>query len=184
MSEFNKASETERLHIKQSNLINILNERFLKKGYKYLSHFITDDMGMDKYDLSICYHNDLNEYLRVYIEVKVRYSNYEDYFLQKDKFDSIEKTAKYIGGKYLILYVNFCLDGTYIWDLRDINKFKLEKRSCRKYTSVKDITYVDKKVYMLPKTEAKYIPYIHNSEEDNYFVRYYGTQLDNRDIEL
>lgn len=183
MNEFIKSSQNEREHIKKSNLISVINEKLSKKGYQYLSHFITDEMGMDKYDLSICYNNDKNEYLRVYIEVKVRFNQYEDYFLQKDKIDSIEKAAKFIGGKYLILYVNYCLDGTYIWDLRDMSKFKLDKRSCKKYTSVSNVTYVDKKVYMLPKTEAKYIPYVHNSTEDSYFINYIGKEI-NKDIEI
>lgn len=183
MNEFIKASKNEREQIKKSNLICIVNEKLSKKGYQYLSHFITDDMGMDKYDLSICYQGEDKSYLRVYIEVKVRHNQYEDYFLQKDKIESIEKAAKFIGGKYLILYVNYCLDGTYIWDLRDMSKFKLDKRSCKKYTSVSNVTYVNKKVYMLPKTEAKYISYVHNSEDDNYYVKSNGVEL-GKDIEL
>lgn len=102
---------------------------------------------------------------RVFIEIKIRDSVYPDYYLQKKKWDNIEKYRKsvYVGKEeVLYLYINFTPEGTFIWNITEMDPKKLEWQEMNEYTETSRTEKVKKQVWRMEKSEAKKFDYIIN----------------------
>lgn len=111
------------------------------------------------------------------IEAKIRTNNYQELILEKKKFNNLKKEKtqqdkRNIPQHHLgIMYVNFCLDGTYLFDLLTLEQNKLLPKTIKKSMNAITIASTDDKeeklVYLLDRDELaikkKYI-----FDENNY----------------
>jgi len=101
----------------------------------------------------------------VLVEIKVRNATYSDYILEHAKFLGMDKIAfatKKFRKDVTLLYVNFCPEATYIWDISKANeKHTLTSIWARKTTRGAN-TYedVEKRVFNLPTSEAQKYKFI------------------------
>jgi hypothetical protein len=107
------------------------------------------------------------------VEIKHRDNDFDTVMLEKVKYNSLMKVNKELS-KYLtkdegvdVLYVNFMPSGTFIYKLtndklQDFLKLKVNKVKEKqvKSTFIENDIKIDKDIYYLPKTLAKYYPYI------------------------
>lgn len=167
MEKFTENSLKERDAIKKSNILNIFKDTMIKKNYDFSYEYITAYDGFDHYDAMQCfvkYENDKSEYLRFLIEVKVRSEVYDEMFLEFNKWKEMNKIKLLINGKFKLLYVNYTPEGTFIFDITEIEKYQLVTRTMKQYSS-KESKSINKKVFLLPKEMAKIIPFVYNPDE-------------------
>ncbi len=155
--QFVDEAKLERKAIQESNLVNRIITYFDKQNYELINYFITDEFQSSPYDIIFTFNERyLNSYLRVYVEVKMRYDEYNDYFLEHKKWNSLNQTANGYGDNYLLLYVNYTPNGSFLWSINDPTKFNSKKIKCNNKTSSKinKIKKINKKQYLLPKEEG------------------------------
>ena len=114
---------------------------------------------------------------RVWIEIKIRDNNYDEYILEEKKLRSlIRKRDNLLLNKDEVqfLYVNFTPDATLIWKIDDDMLNNSECLVANKATSTSRTNKVNKKVIYLNETTAKRFNYILNevSLMDNYETEY------------
>lgn len=106
---------------------------------------------------------------RVFIEIKIRDKEYDDYVLEKKKVGDIRKKLTDILGSLndtMILYINFCPNGTYLWDITNIEPNDCtEDMYMNKATSISRSNKVKKKCKLLKRNEAKTFDYIYNENQ-------------------
>lgn len=95
---------------------------------------------------------------RVWIEIKIRDTHFDDYFLETKKWNNLEKKRKELSllkEEVVYLYLNFTPTGAYLWDISDISNLKKEKRSMNKATSANRNDKINKEINYL-KTNNSY----------------------------
>ena len=129
--------------------------------FKYQLQFTTGKY--DKYD---CYYIVLDEQLnikkRVIVELKIRDRYFDEYILEQKKYNSLIKIREDLGltkDEMNILYINLCVDGTYVYDI-DRLELKWDTLIANKATCDSRTNKVKKSVLYLTKTSGKFIPYI------------------------
>jgi hypothetical protein len=100
-----------------------------------------------------------------WIEIKVRNKTWPEYFLEKEKFDRLERlrNSLYLNKEEVVyLYLNFCPEGTYCWNVSNIDDGIWEERLMNKSTSNNRIDKELKKVKLLNTDRAKSFDYVLN----------------------
>ena len=144
--------------------------------FKYNIEFTTgkyDDY--DAFYIILDKDNKLSKY--VWIEIKVRQTTYTDYFLEKEKLDRMEAQRERLYLKkdeVIFLYLNFCPEGTYCWNISNIDDNKWEKRLINVSTSKNRSDKEMKSVKYLKPEDSKRFDYILNEKhfENNYKTEY------------
>ncbi len=134
--------------------------------FKYQINFTTGKY--DKYD---CYYIVLDEELRIkkriVIELKIRDRYFDEYILEQKKYNSLIKMRNELGlskDEMSILYINLCVDGTYVYDLDKLD-LKWDTLVANKATCDSRTNKVKKSVLYLTKSSGKFIPYIINEKK-------------------
>lgn len=99
---------------------------------------------------------------RVFVEIKIRDKVFPDYYLQKKKWDDIDKYRRNVSldkDEVIYLYVNFTPEGTFIWNITDMSGKETEWREMNEYTESSRYEKVNKEVWGLEKEEAKFFDY-------------------------
>ena len=132
----------------------------------------------DDYDaFYFIYDNDGKFKKYVWIELKMRDKTFNEYILEKEKLDRINKHRErlYIDKEQVvILYINFCPEGTYCWNISNIDDGNWEKLLANKSTSNNRTDKEMKKVKYLKPSESKQFDYILNERQllRNYKLNY------------
>ena len=150
---YQEAATKERECLKQSNLLFLLANNYYSKGYEFVSEYITPIYGSDVYDVKIVLQKD-KKFLTLFIEVKVRNAEYDDYFLEVKKYNNLEKLVEQEGSQCKLFYVNYTPNFQYIWDITTIKGYKEVKREMNKATSTSKFNKISKNVYLLTKDKA------------------------------
>ena len=105
---------------------------------------------------------------RVFIEIKIRDIEYDNYILEWKKWNDINNLAKndlmLNDDEYEILYINFTPESTYLWKVKDMNKEDLITKKMNKVTSISRTDKKDKKTWLLEKDSGKRLNYILNEK--------------------
>jgi hypothetical protein len=130
----------------------------------------------------IVYDEDTHKILkRVFIEIKIRTEEYEEYILEYNKVNKIHTFVQELGlskDEYEILYINFCPKNTLIWKISDIGRDLTCEKIIRKRMNVKTAVSrtdkVMKEVYMMSIKTAKTLDYSLNKVHlmTNYEMKY------------
>lgn len=100
---------------------------------------------------------------RVFIEIKIRDKEYDEYVLEKKKLSSLKRKMKDLyleDGEYQLLYINFVPSGCYMWDITNI-----DPKECKDDFYMPRATAIDrkdkttKKCKLLSKADAKKFEY-------------------------
>jgi len=134
--------------------------------FKYNIEFTTDKCIYDAF--YFIYDENFKIIKRVFIEIKIRDEEYENYILEWKKWNDITNIAKkqlfLNDDEYEILYINFTPNSTYLWKVKDMNKEELITKKMNKATSNSRFNKIDKKTWLLEKSVAKQLKYILNDE--------------------
>lgn len=150
-------------------------QKLYPNTFKYNIEFTTGKY--DDYDAFFFIYdkdNKLSKY--VWIEIKVRQATYTDYFLEKEKLDRMEAQRERLYLKkdeVIFLYLNFCPEGTYCWNITNIEDGKWEKREMNVSTSKNRTDKEMKSVKYLKPEESKRFDYILNEKN---FEKSYKTE--------
>lgn len=108
----------------------------------------------------------------VFVEIKVRDKTYGDYVLERNKCKNLNSvyTNLYLRqDEVKFLYVNFCVEGTYLWDIDNYvfnyDKIKWGNKEMNKATSSSRTDKVDKSCVMLKPSDGKTIDYKINKNQ-------------------
>lgn len=135
--------------------------------FKFEIHFNEDKYGHYDAYYYIIDHNTQKIKKRVWVEIKIRDTHFDDYFLETKKYNNLEKKRKELflnKDEVVYLYVNFTPSGTYLWNISDISKFEKEKRSMNKATSTDRKNKTVKEINYLKTNEAKHFDYFINKD--------------------
>jgi hypothetical protein len=134
--------------------------------FKYELHFTTGKY--DKYDF---YYLIIDEQFRIVKrvlgEIKIRDRYFDEYILEEKKYNSLMKVRKEMGmnkDEMSLLYINLCVDGTYVYDL-DKLELKWDTLMANKATCDSRTNKVKKSVLYLTKSSGKFIPYVINEKK-------------------
>jgi hypothetical protein len=120
----------------------------------------------EDYDAFFFIYDNENKFKKyVWVEIKVRDKIYPDYFLEKEKWSRLERQRKrlYIDKKDIIyIYINFCPNGTYMWDITNMEGTKWVKRMMNKSTSNNRQEKELKSVIGLSTSDCRYFEYTLN----------------------
>ena len=134
--------------------------------FKYRIFFT--DGKYDPYDAHFYIINEKGEILKnVKIEIKIRDKSFPTYILEKKKLDSIRKRCEVNlkDNEYVILYLNFTPDGTYLWNITNLNTDNTSIINANKATSSSRTHKIDKEViYLDPKT-SKSLNYVLDTDK-------------------
>jgi len=112
------------------------------------------------------YDNNFKIKKRVFIEIKVRSENWDEPFLEWNKWKDITDIAKndlYLNDdEYEILYLNFFPNETILWKIKDMDKSELVQRNMNKTTVESRTNKKDKKVWLMNKSLGKSLNYTIN----------------------
>ena len=104
----------------------------------------------------------------VWIEIKVRQTTYSEYFLEREKLKRMEaqRDRLYINkDEVIFLYLNFCPEGTYCWNITNIDDGKWEARFMNESTSKNTKDKENKWVKLLDPQFSKQFDYILNERQ-------------------
>jgi hypothetical protein len=151
--EFLRKSERERI------MLDLLFAKIYNKGKTQDNIYHTPADGKDEYDSVVCrFLNGIISKNHIW-EAKIRDTNYSDILFEKKKYQSLKKVAeKYSGAECDIFYVSTHPDGTYVFNITEIEKSgKLEwiKQEHNKSTVMKHLGKVVKDIIYLPIDLAK-----------------------------
>jgi len=151
--EFLKKSERERI------MLDLLFAKIYNKGATQDNIYHTPADGRDEYDSVVCrFLNGIINKNHIW-EAKIRDANYPDILFERKKYQSLKKIAeKYSGADCDIFYVSTHPDGTYVFNITEIEKSgKLEwiKQEHNKSTVMKHLGKIVKDVTYLPIDLAK-----------------------------
>lgn len=110
--------------------------------------------------------NKLSKY--VWIEIKVRKGTFTSYFLEKEKLDRMEAQRErlYLNkDEVIFLYLNFCPEGTYCWNITNIDDGIWEKRLMNVSTSRNSKDKEMKEIKYLEPVKSKQFDYILNEKQ-------------------
>jgi hypothetical protein len=138
--------------------------------FKYQLQFNTDKYGC--YD-AFYFVIDENQQLvkRVWIEIKIRDTVYDKYILETKKHSGILSEIKRMfltTEDVTILYLNLCPNESYIYNITDISKYKIEVLKANKQTSISRTVKIDKNVIYLDPNDGVKLNYIMNEKELEY----------------
>lgn len=130
--------------------------------------------GMDPYDIA-AHHNNKKQEIDI-IELKIRYlegtrldmANKEGWFFEKNKYTSLKKIKEMDPDRIKIKYISFTNNGTYIWDIDQLekeNKLKIGISSMNKATMCSTTHKIDKHRYCLKSEWAQFYPYYWTEEQ-------------------
>lgn len=106
---------------------------------------------------------------RVFIEIKVREKDWDEPFLEYNKWNDITNIAKnelcLNNDEYEILYINFLPSETIVWKIKDMNQNDLVVRKMNKATCNSRSDKKDKKVWLMNKSKGKQLNYILNQQQ-------------------
>ena len=129
---------------KQSNILNLLNDKLKLKGYEYVSH-----SAMTNYDLMINYkHIESGNLFSYMIDLHINDKFYPQYYMDYTKLNKMKKIQKGLDWESKILIIYFLKRDTYLWDITNL------KLSTDKYKS---------KVYLLDLNVAKRIEFTYEA---------------------
>ena len=167
------------------------NEHLGRKALSELKQIYSDIFsGTIEYTPDFCpydafyfiYDNEYKIKKRIFIEIKIRNKDYDDLFLEWNKWRDINNIAtKQLHLKedeFEILYINFLPTGTIIWKIKDMKSKDLVVRKMNKATSIDRKNKIDKKVWLLDKSVGKRLNYILN--EDRILKQTYDSYLINK----
>jgi hypothetical protein len=151
--EFLRKSERERI------MLDLLFAKIYNKGKTQDNIYHTPADGRDEYDSVVCrFLNGTINKNHIW-EAKIRDTNYSDILFEKKKYQSLKKVAeKYSGAECDIFYVSTHPDGTYVFNITEIEKAgKIEwiKQEHNKSTVMKHLGKVMKDIIYLPIDLAK-----------------------------
>ena len=95
------------------------------------------EFAMSKYD---CY----SERHKIDIELKCRYTHYENLLIEKIKYDALMERSKIFG--YRPVYINSTPDGVWVFRIDDIPEPAWSKRGMPKTTEFKNRNFIPKDV--------------------------------------
>lgn len=131
-----------------------------KPSYRYLLK-PSNPTKMCPYDAFLYIYNEKNELIkRLIVEVKVRSSEYDSYFLEDMKLTSLRKIQKYYSN-FEIWYVNFNPTNTIIYPLDYISLPEPEMRYMNKATYKSRTDKTEKLVYDIPISLGKTSSYLY-----------------------
>lgn len=146
--EFLRRSERERI------MLDLLFAQIYNKGKTQDNIYHTPAEGKDEYDSVVCRFLDGRLNKNHIWEAKIRDANYSDILFEKKKYQSLKKVAeRYDGAECNIFYVSTHPDGTYIFNITEIEKRgQLEwiKQEHNKSTVMKHLGKVTKDIIYLP----------------------------------
>lgn len=132
---------------------------------KYQLHFNTEKYGeYDAYYLIINENQQITK--RVWLELKTRDQDYDEYILETKKLNSLIKKRKslYLNeDEVIFLYVNFTPTKTIIWNITNINP-EGETLKANKATSNNRKDKIDKQVIYLKPEQGKQLKYVLNEQ--------------------
>ena len=116
---------------------------------------------------------------RVWIEIKIRDTEYDEYILEKKKLKQLIKKKDDLHlskGEYIFLYVNFTPKETIIWNITNINPNNTKTLKANKETSVSRNYKINKEIIYLKPEEGLRLQYILNekhllSNYDDYLLK-------------
>tara|TARA_R110000850_G_scaffold53256_5_gene127877 strand:- start:1651 stop:2133 length:483 start_codon:yes stop_codon:yes gene_type:complete len=110
------------------------------------------------FDASFTYKNAQNITKYVFVEIKVRSRKFNEYILESKKFNAMHNIYKSKNIKkedVSLLYVNFCPDGSFIWDMDEIeSKYTLQDSIFNRNTTESRYNKTQKQVYYLKTSDA------------------------------
>jgi hypothetical protein len=117
------------------------------------------DARFSPYDAAWDYVTNDGKKRTVLVEIKVRHDTYSNYILEHKKFLGMDKIAfatKQFRKDVTLLYVNFCPEATYIWDISKANEKHTLASMWATVKNQRTNRYedVEKQVYNLPTSEA------------------------------
>ena len=123
----------------------------------------------DDYDAFYFIYDKDNKFQKyVWIEIKVRQTTYPDYFLEREKYKRMEaqRDRLYLNkDEVIFLYLNFCPEGTYCWNITNIDDGKWEARFMNESTSKNTKDKENKWVKLLDPSFSKKFDYILNERQ-------------------
>jgi hypothetical protein len=151
--EFLRKSERERI------MLDLLFAKIYNKGKTQDNIYHTPADGKDEYDSVVCrFLNGIISKNHIW-EAKIRDANYSDILFEKKKYQSLKKVAeRYNGAECDIFYVSTHPDGTYVFNITEIEKAgKIEwvKQEHNKSTVMKHLGKIMKDIIYLPIDLAK-----------------------------
>jgi hypothetical protein len=139
-------------------------QKLYSKTFKYEINFTPG--RYDDYDAYFTIFDENGSFKKaIWIEIKTRYKTYPDYYLEKEKWDRIEDYRKrnYIDKKdVLYFYLCFCPEGTYIWNITNMENVKWTKEYMNKSTSKSRKEKENKPVVCLKIEDSKSFNYTLN----------------------
>jgi len=107
--------------------------------------------------------------MRHFIEIKIRDRVFPDYILERKKVSNLHKKMDELGlkdGEYKLFYLNFCPDGTYLWNITDITPQDCnESKLMNKATSTSRRDKMNKYYRPMVTEEARKFEYIINEND-------------------
>jgi hypothetical protein len=130
--------------------------------FKYEMHYMPNQY--DSYDAYyFVIKEDQQIKKRVWIEIKIRTSVYQNYILEAKKIKGLIKKRNELfltEDEVAFLYINFTPEGTFIWNITNIEENnKSEKLTCNKQTAESRDIKTTKSVYYMEKDKANFFPY-------------------------
>jgi len=176
-NDFEKASFIERCAFK--NFVKLYPQF---NNYQML---ITDFDGKDLYDIMLYKINEKGLMSdRIFIEIKVRHTIFDTYFMETKKVNSIINFCKnelYLNDdEYKIWYMNFTPEGTFIWNVKkEMSKNKIIYKEMNKKTMESRSDKVNKSVYELDKASGKRFNYVWDENQlINYYNEYFNKKVE------
>lgn len=154
--------------------LQILNPTIFKYEINYT------DYQYELYDAFFHIMEDTKIKKTIFIEIKYRYTSYDTYMLEKKKVSDLNKLIKknlYLKeGEYSIFYLNFCPEGTYMWDITNIKPEDCtDKLYANKYTVLSRNDKKSKFCKLMKIEDAKFFDYRLNENrllKNNYMKSY------------
>ena len=119
--------------------------------------------GYDVYDILLHKYKDGIIVKRIYLEIKIRDVEYDEYFLETKKLNSIHKMCVdelYLKeDEYKIFYLNFTPSGTYLWDTKIVEDIPVTRQVMNEATMASRDKKINKGKYNLPISRAKHWEY-------------------------
>jgi len=149
-----------------------LNPDFFKYELKFTSG------QYDDYDAFYFIYDSDNKFKKyVWIEIKVRDRTFPEYILEKEKLDRMTKQRDKLYLKkeeVVFLYLNFCPEATYCWNITDMDDDNWERMEMNKSTSNNRVDKENKLVKLLDTKRSKQFEYILNEKQllRNYKLNY------------
>jgi hypothetical protein len=146
------------------------------ESFKYDIHFTQGKY--DDYDAFYFIYDNDNKFKKyVWIEIKVRYESFNEYFLEKKKLDRmIQQRDKLFlkEDEVVFLYLNFTPSGTYCWNITGMEKGYWDKVMMNTSTSNNKIDKQLKAVKLLSPSSGKTFDYIYDEKQllRNYKINY------------